>query len=55
MRSGMAYVREITQFYQPLTRLSTDGMNHPVRTKPYNGTLCTIRTDVVLTEFLKLI
>jgi len=29
MRSGMARVRGITQFYLPPTRLSTNWMNHP--------------------------
>jgi len=29
MRSGMAHVRGITQFYLPPTRLSTNEMNHP--------------------------
>jgi len=28
MRSGMARVRGITQFYLPPTRLSTNRMNH---------------------------
>jgi len=28
MRSGMAHVKRITQFYLPPTRLSTNGMNH---------------------------
>jgi len=32
MRSGMARVREITQFYLPPRRLSTNGMNHPAFT-----------------------
>ena len=34
MRSGMARVRGITQFYLPPTRYSTNGMNHPAFT-PY--------------------
>ena len=32
MRSRMARVRGITQFYLPPTRLSTNGMNHPAFT-----------------------
>jgi len=32
MRSGMARVRGITQFYMSHTRLSTNGMNHPAFT-----------------------
>jgi len=32
MRSGMARVRGITQFYLPSTRLSTKEMNHPACT-----------------------
>jgi len=32
MRSGMARVRGITQFYLPPTRLSTNAMNHPAFT-----------------------
>jgi len=32
MRSGMARVREITQFYLPPTRLSTNGMIQPAYT-----------------------
>ena len=30
MRSGTARVESITQFYLPPTRLSMNGMNHPI-------------------------
>jgi len=32
MRSGIARVIGITQFYLPPTRISTNGMNHPAYT-----------------------